>query len=439
MPCTGNALKPDTKYCALSLVLILRFLTCKAVPYKYIRVPEGFNVDLYSDKVPGARYLTVSKLQRPPTSLAYVGTNTSEVYALLDSQGNGQPQTLRILRNLTQPSSVAWYNGTLFVAEPNRLLRFDGADDCVLSGKPLPAPVVVLSPIAPLDPNSKVIGFGPDGRLYVSINAACTSTGCSCGGQVTPGNNLLTYCSIAYLLPNGTDFRSEITGIRKTGGLTFDPSSTAPFIAYTSQMPDDAAYRNFDDLFYYQFVYALTDLGTPLCQWTGKGSPVVRSIGPGNVTADSNLTVTSLRNNPAGTPEARNAYCQGNITKPSQALGPQVGATGTRFYTGAQQGYNTGVQFPKRFVNFTAFVAEHGSLTNPQRPGFRVAAVRLTNGNGTSTSHVNFASGWLINGVPWGRPVDVQPLLDGSLLISDDLAGAVYRVTYNRSTIPDGI
>lgn len=79
MLCTGNALKPDIKYCALSLVLILRFVTCKAVPYKYIRVPEGFNVDLYSDKVPGARYLTVSKVLRPPTSLAYVGTNTSEV------------------------------------------------------------------------------------------------------------------------------------------------------------------------------------------------------------------------------------------------------------------------------------------------------------------------------------------------------------------------
>ena len=79
---------------------------------------------------------------------------------------------------------------------------------------------------------------------------------------------------------------------------------------------------------------------------------------------------------------------------------------------GAQPGYNTGVQFPKRFVNFTAFVAEHGSLTKPQRPGFRVAAVRVTNGNGTSTSHVNFASGWLINGVPWGAPL-LFTFLDG--------------------------
>ena len=69
---------------------------------------------------------------------------------------------------------------------------------------------------------------------------------------------------------------------------------------------------------------------------------------------------------------------------------------------GAQQGYNASAEFPKRFVNFTAFVAEHGSLSSPQRPGFRVAAVRVTNGAGTSTSHVNFASGWLLNGVPWG-------------------------------------
>ncbi len=69
---------------------------------------------------------------------------------------------------------------------------------------------------------------------------------------------------------------------------------------------------------------------------------------------------------------------------------------------GAQQGYNASAQFPKRYVNFTAFVAEHGSSSNPQRPGYRVAAVRVTNGAGTSLSHVNFASGWLINGVPWG-------------------------------------
>lgn len=89
-----------------------------------------------------------------------------------------------------------------------RLPDFEGL--CGL--QPFPAPTVLLSSIAPLDGGPKVIGMGPDGRLYISIGAACSGATCTCGGQVKLGDDTVTYCSIAYLFPNGTDFRSKITG-----------------------------------------------------------------------------------------------------------------------------------------------------------------------------------------------------------------------------------
>jgi glucose/arabinose dehydrogenase len=109
------------------------------------------------------------------------------------------------------------------------------------------------------------------------------------------------------------------------------------------------------------------------------------------------------------------------FTKPVQELGPHVAALGMRFYTGSM--------FPNEYKN-QIFIAEHGSWNRSEKIGYRIMLVRL-NGN-TAKSYEPFAEGWLKGESVSGRPVDVQQMPDGSLLISDDYAGVIYRITYEK-------
>lgn len=109
------------------------------------------------------------------------------------------------------------------------------------------------------------------------------------------------------------------------------------------------------------------------------------------------------------------------FTPPVQELGPHVAALGMQFYTGTM--------FPGKYKN-RIFIAEHGSWNRTTPIGYRITQVEV-NVDGTTTYSV-FAEGWLQNGRAWGRPVDVLQLQDGSLLISDDHADAIYRLFYEQ-------
>ena len=104
---------------------------------------------------------------------------------------------------------------------------------------------------------------------------------------------------------------------------------------------------------------------------------------------------------------------------PAIALGPHVAALGMRFYRGTM--------FPPEYRG-QVFIAEHGSWNRSEKIGYRVTLVKVKDGQ--AVSYQPFAQGWLQDGVAWGRPVDVQEMADGSLLVSDDTSGAIYRVTY---------
>ena len=109
------------------------------------------------------------------------------------------------------------------------------------------------------------------------------------------------------------------------------------------------------------------------------------------------------------------------FTPPAINLGPHVAALGLKFYTGKM--------FPAKYRN-QIFIAEHGSWNRSKKSGYRVSLVKMKNGK--ATGYEPFATGWLneTTQVPWGRPVDVLVLEDGSMLVSDDLAGVIYRITY---------
>ena len=108
-------------------------------------------------------------------------------------------------------------------------------------------------------------------------------------------------------------------------------------------------------------------------------------------------------------------------TPPEQELGPHVAALGMRFYTGTM--------FPPEYRN-QIFIAEHGSWNRSHKIGYRVMLVRLE-GNRV-VKYEEFARGWLQGESAWGRPVDVLVMPDGALLVSDDEAGAIYRITYKK-------
>jgi len=108
-----------------------------------------------------------------------------------------------------------------------------------------------------------------------------------------------------------------------------------------------------------------------------------------------------------------------DFTPPAQNLGPHVASLGMRFYTGTQ--------FPAPYRN-QILIAEHGSWNRTKKIGYRVSLVRLENGK--AVSYEPFATGWLQGEDVWGRPADVLVMPDGSLLVSDDFAGAIYRITY---------
>jgi len=119
-------------------------------------------------------------------------------------------------------------------------------------------------------------------------------------------------------------------------------------------------------------------------------------------------------------PEFGRKHACSEFVAPVQSLGPHVASLGMRFYTGAQ--------FPAAYRN-QVFIAEHGSWNRSQKIGYRITLVKL-DASGKAISYEPFAEGWLQGQQAWGRPADVIVAPDGSLLVSDDSAGAIYRISY---------
>jgi glucose/arabinose dehydrogenase len=139
----------------------------RSLPLQLIRLPAGFSISVYADRVPGARSMT-----RSPRGILYVGTRMDRVYAVVDRDGDFRADRVYpIASGLNVPNGVAWKDGSLYVAEIHRILRFDGIDDRLDD----PPPAVVVRDDYPRDRHHgwKFIRFGPDGWLYVPVGAPC--------------------------------------------------------------------------------------------------------------------------------------------------------------------------------------------------------------------------------------------------------------------------
>lgn len=344
-----------------------------------LRLPPGFQIEVLTDAVPTARQMALGSF-KDGKGVLYVGSmGEGKVYAVEMDQGRATA-VHTIASGLQMPVGVAWRDGQLFVSAVSKILRFDGIDGRL--GNP-PAPATVTSGF----PNEthhgwKFIAFGPDGLLYVPVGAPCNI--CEPNAR---------YANIQRMKPDGSGLETVAAGVRNSVGFDWNPRDRSLWFTDNGRdMLGDEVPS--DELNHVE--RPGQHFGYPYCHQGDIPDPEFGSKRP----------------------------CT-EFTAPVVKLGAHVAALGMRFYTGQQ--------FPVAYRN-NIFIAEHGSWNRSSKVGYRVVRVVL-DAQGKVLGQETFVDGWLSKDgagkeVISGRPVDVLVMPDGSLLISDDKAGVIYRVRY---------
>lgn len=341
------------------------------LPVEKIRLPPGFHIEVFAYPLKGAR-----SMAQAPGGVLFVGTNDADgkVYAL---ETHTKPPTVHVIaQDLDQPNGVAFRDGALYVAEVSRILRYDH----ILESLQKPPRPVILPPRFPGEHwhGWKFIRFGPDGKLYVPVGAPCNE----CEVKDPFG-------SITRMNPDGTGYEIFARGIRNTVGFDWDPRTRE--LWFTDNGRDNLGDDKPPDELNHAPRLGM-NFGYPYCH--------------GGDLPDPNLGFK---------------HPCSDFTAPEQRLGPHVASLGMRFYTGEM--------FPAVYRQ-QIFIAEHGSWNRSRKIGYRIMLVRLQDGK--AVSYTPFAEGWKQGENVWGRPVDVEVWTDGSLLVSDDHAGAIYRISYSH-------
>ncbi|MCS6765597.1 MAG: PQQ-dependent sugar dehydrogenase [Candidatus Protistobacter heckmanni] len=336
-----------------------------------LRLPPGFAIGVWAAGLADARSMTLG-----PKGTLFVGTRVAgKIYAVIDRGDHREVKT--IASGLNSPNGVAMRGGSLFVAEVSRILRYDNIEDRLDNP---PAPAVVFDAL-PKDAAHgwKYLLLGPDGKLYFQIGAP--------GNIVNPP---YTHAQIVRLNLGNNTIKTVALGVRNSVGMAFNPLTRDLWFTNNGRdmMGDDLPN---DTLNKVAINARGAHFGYPYCHQGDLPDP---EFGKGR-------------------------SC-GDYDKPELKLGPHVAPLGLRFYTGRM--------FPADYAN-NMFIAEHGSWNRSKKIGYRVVRVGLDK-QGKVARHEVFLSGWLQGEEAWGRPVDVQVMPDGALLISDDQAGAIYRVSY---------
>lgn len=348
-----------------------------------IKLPPGFSIELFTAEVPNAR-----QMARGDKGTLFVGSRRAgNVYAVVDRDGDHKADRVyTIAKGLTSPSGIAFRDGSLYVSEISRILRYDAIESKLEAP---PEPVVVTDTLPGETSHGwKYLGFGPDGLLYVPVGAPCNI----CERADDP-----RFASITRMKPDGSGFEVYASGIRNTVGFDWHPTTGALW---------------------------MTENGRDLMGDTVPGDELLRAPKAGMHFGFPYCHAGDVPDPEFGAKRPCSAF-----TPPAITLGAHVAAIGMKFYTGEM--------FPQEYRN-QIFIAEHGSWNRADPLGYRIMLVKLDGDK--AVSYTPFAEGWLRGirssqgprtvGDAWGRPADVFVMPDGALLISDDEAGAIYRVTY---------
>jgi len=340
-----------------------------------IKLPPGFAINIYAD-VKDARSMALS-----PSGVLYVGNKDGDkVYAVKDTNGDFIADKKWVLDSgLNMPNGVAFKDGDLYVAEVSRILKFTDIENKLDN----PGEPTVVYDKFPTEAHHgwKYIAFGPDGKLYVPVGAPCNI--CESEDPI--------FAAIHRMNSDGTGLELFASGVRNTVGFTWHPETND--IWFT----DNGRDRLGDDI--------------PPCELNSASGPGLHFGYPychGGIVKD---------------PEFGDKRACDEFVKPMQNLDAHVAPLGLKFYTGEM--------FPADYKN-QIILAEHGSWNRSKKSGYKLSLVKLQDGK--VTSYEPFASGWLDEAAQTvsGRPVDVLQMPDGSLLVSDDQAGKIYRITYSK-------
>jgi glucose/arabinose dehydrogenase len=343
------------------------------IPIGNLKLPPGFKAEIWATGMPGGRAMV-----RGDQGKIYLGTRgLGRVYEVTDT---GTTRTSRVVVDkLTQPAGVEFRNGALYVMAIDKVLRFDG-----IESNPNVAPVDITAAFQlPKEQhhNWKYIRFGPDGKLYVPFGAPCNIC--------VPTSE---YAQIRRYNADGSGMEVLATGVRNTVGFDFHPVTKELWFSNHGR------------------------------DWMGDDAP------------DDTLNRLSAKGENFGFPychegmmpdkDLKKADACGGVTRPVAKLGPHTATMGVLFYTGSM--------FPAEYRN-VAFVARKGSWNRTQKSGYDVVAVRA-NSDGTGAQVTPFITGFMnpADQSFWGRPAYLLQLPDGSLLVSDEQLGAIYRITYAR-------
>ncbi len=298
------------------------------------------------------------------------------MYAVTDENKDGKAdKVFTVASGLNTPNGVAFKDGTLYIATVSVIYKIENIESDLSNP---PKPVVVFDKY-PIEGHHgwKFIAFGADGKLYVPIGAPCNIC--------EPKD---PYASITRINKDGTGLEIFARGIRNTVGFAWHPITNELWFTENGRdnmgddVPDDELNKAPQPGMHF---------GYPYCH---QGNILDPEFGKGKNCAD--------------------------YTPPQIKLGPHVAALGMRFYTGNM--------FPPKYKN-AIFIAEHGSWNRSTPIGYDVK-VAFIDDKGNVTQAISFVEGWLQGTNVNGRPVDVQQMADGSLLVSDDYSGVIYRITY---------
>jgi glucose/arabinose dehydrogenase len=341
------------------------------LPTAKLKVPQGFNIEVYAAGMTNAREMALGD-----KGTVFVGSRlVDKVYAIVNKDGK---RTVKVLASgLYRPNGVAFKNGTLYIAELSKISKIDNVEDHLDDP---PKPTVIYDNLPKDEAHGwKFIAIGPDNKLYVPV------------GQ--PGNNVLhddAHGQIRRLNLDGSGAEVYAVGVRNTVGFDWQPETKHLYFTdngrdwLSEDVPEDELNR---------VTKQGQDFGAPYCY-------------QGNLPD----------------PEFGWGHSCSEFVAPVGLMGPHSASLGMRFYTGSM--------FPKSYRN-AIIVARHGSWNRSKKFGGDVVVVHLDK-DGKVKNMEPLVTGFLEDNKYIGRPDDVLVMKDGSVLVSDDWNGAVYRITYGK-------
>ena len=341
------------------------------LPIEKLKAPKGFKIELYAAGVGNAR-----TLRQGDKGTVFVGSRLlDKVYAIVDT---GEKREVKpIYSGLYRPNGLAFKDGALYIAELSRISKVEKIEDNLDNP---PKPVVIYDDLPKEEGHGwKFLTIGPDNKLYFQVGAPCNIC------MPSP-----THAQIRRINLDGSGAEVVARGIRQIVGMDFSPITKQLYFTENSRdwlsedIPEDKLNRLTQP--------GKDNFGYPYCH---QGNIADQEFGWGH-------------------------SCD-EFTKPIALLGPHTAALGMRFYTGNM--------FPSEYRN-AIFIARHGSWNRTKKIGGDIVVAKLSE-DGTVKSIEPFITGFIENNNYVGRPADVEFVKDGSMLISDDFNGAVYRVTYS--------